>query len=64
MSQEPIYSMDMVLYRTENQNLKQVYDDILEFVSIMSTEKELPFSSMCSHVPAFGEPMGVHLLDT
>lgn len=60
MSQEPV----LVLYRTENQNLKQVYDDILEFVSIMSTEKELPFSSMCSRVPVFREPMGVHLLDT
>lgn len=64
MSQEPIYSMDMMFYRTENQSLKQLYDDILEFVSIMSTEKELPFSSMCSHVPAFREPMGVYLLDT
>lgn len=64
MRQEPIYSMAMMLYRTENQNLKQVYDDIREFVSIMSTEKELPFSSMCSRVPAFGEPMGVHSLDT
>lgn len=36
----------------------------LKCVSILSTEKELPFGSVCSSVPALGEPVGVYLLET